>query len=460
MGETADVRALAARVDTRDGEEALRAASVDSGRILVRRPRAVAAPRTARDVLEIVRWANRTGSRVALRGTGHTQAGQSLTDGGVQIDMRGLDGIGPLDDERRTLWVQAGATWRQVVGYVRPRGWMPLVLTNNLDTTVGGTLSTGGVGQSSHRYGTQANNVDELEVVTGDGRLLHCSATENAPLFDATRAGLGQFAVITRAHLRIRRVLPRVRTFRLAYDDLETLMRDLAQILSRGRFDYLLACCRHRDQRFLTQDDEWPVPGDWCYPMNAGVEFEAEPDEAGLLAGLHHRSVVGIVDRDTVEHADLREQRPLPAVRYAATALSVPFTEAYLPWATAAACVTNLLESLPPPLLASTNVVLRPFNAEPTPMLMLPRTGPVLGFGLFPYIPLAVLGLVLPVVEDAGRRLVAAGGKRYLTGWVRRSHDEWRAHFGPRWATILQWKEAFDPNAVLSNGFIRYGAGA
>ena len=460
MGETADVRALAARVDTRDGEEALRAASVDSGRILVRRPRAVAAPRTARDVIEIVRWANRTGSRVALRGTGHTQAGQSLTGGGVQIDMQGLDRIGPLDEERQTLQVGAGAMWRRVVDHARRRGWMPLVLTNNLDSTVGGTLSTGGVGQSSHRHGTQANNVDELEVVTGDGRLLRCSATENASLFDATRAGLGQFAVVTRAHVRVRRVLPRVRTFRLAYGDLETLMRDFAHILSRGRFDYLLARCRHRDQRFLAEDDDWLVAGDWCYPMDVSVEFDAEPDEAGLLAGLHHDGVISTVDRDVVEHADLGEPMPLPAVRYAATALSVPVTEAYLPWTAAAACVTGLLETLPPPLLASSSVVLRPLNAEPTPMLMLPRTGPVVGFGLFPYIPSAVLGFVLPVVEDAGRRLVAAGGKRYLTGWVRRSHDEWRAHFGPRWATVLQWKEAFDPNAVLSNGFIRYGAGA
>ena len=457
MGETADVRALAARVDTRDGEEALRAASVDSGRILVRMPRAVAAPRTARDVREIVRWANRIGSPVALRGTGHTQAGQSLTGGGVQIDMRGLDRVGPLDEARQTLQVEAGATWREAVGYARRRGWMPMVLTNNLDTTVGGTLSTGGVGQSSHLHGTQANNVDALEAVTGDGRLLRCSATENASLFDATRAGLGQFAVITRARLRVRRVLPRVRTFRLAYDDLETLMRDFAHILSRRRFDYLLARCRHRDHRFLTEDDDWPVAGDWCYPMDVSVEFDAEPDEAGLLAGLHHRRVVGTVDRDVVEHADLTEPMPLPAVRYAAAALSVPVTEAYLPWAGAAACVTGLLETLPPPLLASSSVVLRPLNAEPTPMLMLPRTEPVVGFGLFPYIPSAVLGLVLPVVEDAGRRLVAAGGKRYLTGWVRRGHDEWRAHFGPRWAAVLRWKQTFDPNAVLSNGFIRYG---
>ena len=236
--EAPGIRTLAALVDTRDDEDSRYAASVDSGRIVCRMPRAVAGPMSAQDVVEIVRWADRTGSSLALRGKGHTQAGQSLTCGGVQIDMAGLDRIAPMDERRRTLRVQAGATWRDVVGYLGRRGWMPMALTNNLDTTVGGTLSTGGVGLSSHLCGTQANNVDALEAVTGDGRLLRCSATENTSLFDATRAGLGQFSVITEARIRIRRVLPRVRTFRLVYEDLVTLMRDLAQILSHRRFHY------------------------------------------------------------------------------------------------------------------------------------------------------------------------------------------------------------------------------
>ena len=346
MGETLNVEALAALVEIHDDENALHAASVDSGRIVARKPRVVAAPRSARDVLEIVRWANRTGSTVALRGKGHTQAGQSLTSGGVQIDMQGVDAIGPVDEERRTLRVQAGATWREVVGYLGPRGWMPVVLTNNLDTTVGGTLATGGVGQSSHLYGTQANNVDELEAVTGDGRVLRCSATENASLFDATRAGLGQFSVITEARIRIRRVLPRVRTFRLVYDDLDTLLRDQAQILSRRRFHYLRAWCRHRDQRYVGEDDDRPEAGDWSYPMDVSVEFDAEPDEARLLAGLHHRRVFRTSDRDVAEFADLAEPTPLPAARHAA--LCAPVTEAWLPWSAATACVARLFETFPP----------------------------------------------------------------------------------------------------------------
>ena len=456
MIETPDVRALAARVETREDEDALRAASVDSGRIVARKPRAVAFPRSASDVEEVVGWANRTGAPVALRGRGHTQAGQSLTRGGVQIDMRGLARVGPVDEARHTLRVQAGATWRDVVDHVRPRGWMPMVLTNNLDTTVGGTLATGGVGQSSHLYGTQVNNVDELEAVTGDGRLMRCSATENAPLFDATRAGLGQFSVITEARIRVRRVLPRVRTFRLVYDDLEALLRDQAEILSRRRFHYLRAWCRHRDQRFLGEDDGWSAAGDWSYPMDVSVEFDAEPDAAALLAGLRHRRAADAVDRDVAEFADLREPTPLAAARH--PALCVPVTEAYLPWPAAAGCVARLFETFPGALLPSTNIMLRPLGIETTPMLMLPRTGPVLGFGLLPQVQPALLQSVLPAVEAAGRRLVAAGGKRYLTGWIRHGHDGWRAHFGPHWKTILRWKQAFDPNGVLSNGFLCYGA--
>jgi len=64
--------------------------------------------------------------------------------------MQGLDRIGPVDEERQPLRVQPGATWREVSGHARSRGWSPMALTNHLDTTVGGTLSTGGVGQSSH----------------------------------------------------------------------------------------------------------------------------------------------------------------------------------------------------------------------------------------------------------------------------------------------------------------------
>ena len=189
--------------------------------------------------------------------------------------------------------------------------------------------------------------------------------------------------------------------------------------------------------------------------MDVSVDFgNVEPDEAALLAGLQHRRLLRTVDRDIEAFADLPEPVPAPSTRHAA--LGVPVTEAYLPWPAAAACVARILEALPPALLASTNLMLRPLGPEQTPMLMLPATANSLGFGLIPYIPASVLRFYLPVIENVGRQLVDAGGKRYLTGWVDRDNDEWRAHYGPQWTTVLRWKKEFDPNGVLSNGFIRF----
>ena len=108
--ETPGASALTDLVETRDGEDSRCAVSADSGRIVFRMPRAVAAPVSAQDVVEIVRRANPTVSSLALRGEGHTQKGQSVTCGGVQIDMQGLDRTGPIDERRRTLRAQAAAT--------------------------------------------------------------------------------------------------------------------------------------------------------------------------------------------------------------------------------------------------------------------------------------------------------------------------------------------------------------
>ena len=116
-------------------------------------------------------------------------------------------------------WCRAGARWRDLVQRVYSKGYLPPVLTTHLSVTVGGTLSVAGLSIASHHYGAQTDNVIELEVVTGDGRLLHCSPELNSTLFDCARCGLGQFGAITEARIRLRRVLPRVRTYAVLYQD-------------------------------------------------------------------------------------------------------------------------------------------------------------------------------------------------------------------------------------------------
>ena len=79
----------------------------------------------------------------------------------------------------------------------------PPVLTKYLGMTVGGTLSAGGFGITTHRYGAQVDQVRELEVVTGEANVVRCSEREQRALFEAALAGQGQCGIITRVVLNL-----------------------------------------------------------------------------------------------------------------------------------------------------------------------------------------------------------------------------------------------------------------
>ena len=165
------------------------------------RPRAVVRPRSVDEVLELIRIARGAGLAIGARGQGHSTGGQPLVPDGLVVETGELAQIGEIDDG--AVWVGAGATWRQVVAATLPRGLAPPVLNDYLGLSVGGTLSVGGVGMASFRHGAQVDQVRELDVVTGAGELIRCSAVRERGLFDAVRAGQGQVGIIVAARLAV-----------------------------------------------------------------------------------------------------------------------------------------------------------------------------------------------------------------------------------------------------------------
>ena len=458
MHESNGFSALRKAVTLRDDAETLEAASIDFGRIARRTPRAVVTPRSSADILHVIRHARRAKCPVSTRGAACSQSGQSLSENGILLDMRGLDRIGEI--ERDAIRVQGGVRWQDLVRHVHARGYMPMVLTSDLDTTIGGTLSIAGLGASSHLYGSQADNVEELEVVTGEGCLVRCARAEHISLFDCTRCGLGQFSVITEARIRLRRVLSGVRTFALLYDDLETLMKDQERVISQGRFQYIESWCRPREQGLRRPGAAGSTSAEWSWRMNLTVEFESDPDESELLADMNYRRRAHATRSimDFVEGASRAATPPVPWPPGATWNPAHPWTEGILPWHTAAACVPAALDDFPADLLNCSRILLGPLREDvfQAPMFMHPEGRFMMGFGILPEVAPAALPRVLPVMGKVSRRLTGMGGKRYLSGWIDHGHEEWKAHFGERWPQVLEWKESFDPDGILNPGFIRY----
>src|SRR5581483_9034027 len=109
-------------------ESALAAAAFDFGRVVERCPQAVVRPSSVEDVAAVVKFAARHNLKIAPRGAGHSQSGQSLSDQ-IVLDMTSLNYIKSVQEESAT--VEAGIKWRALVEHLAPRNLMPPILTNN-----------------------------------------------------------------------------------------------------------------------------------------------------------------------------------------------------------------------------------------------------------------------------------------------------------------------------------------
>ena len=179
-------------------------AADDFGHIVTQTPLAVLIPGSIRDIRKMVKFARNHDLRVggmSMIGNTHSTFGQSQVDAGVVIDMAAMCEIHEVNEH--DALVDAGVRWIDLLQATVPLGKSPPTLTDFIDLSVGGTLSVGGIGGQAFRHGLQVDNVLELTVVTGKGRRVTCSATRKPDLFHAVRAGLGQFAIIVRARVRL-----------------------------------------------------------------------------------------------------------------------------------------------------------------------------------------------------------------------------------------------------------------
>jgi len=438
-------------------DAARQATATDFGRILVRRPQAVVRPASTEDVARVVRFAAGNSLAVATRGGGHSQTGQSLSDQ-IVLDTTALNRVMHVAED--AVATQAGIKWRALVEHLAPRRLAPPVLTNNLDVTVGGTLSMGGLGVSSWRHGTQADNCLELEVVTGTGEVVRCSASENSGLFDAARCGVGQFGVITEAVLKVRRQPPRFRSFYLLYDDLAMLLEDLKMIMSDARFDYLESWCVPCPQGFKKVAGQRQPFAQWFFPLHATVEVEEgePPKPMDKLAGMRPYKLVHTEDGDIAEFFTRLDNLFALWKRGGFWDYAHPWMECVLPWQTTAMYISQVLANLPPQALVGGHILLWPAHGEASqaPLFMRPQSDFLMGFGILPAVSPAFVNEVLPRMNMASQASVMMGGKRYLSGWINFDHAAWKAHYGEKWPAVAAAKKKYDPQGILNPGFIKY----
>lgn len=418
VAELAGLRATG--VEVADGVDP--AYVTDFGGLREASPAAVARPRTVAEAATALAFAADAGLPLCARGLGRSAGGQSLAaSGALTLDLSRLDAIAVSDDDPDALWCEPGATWTAVVATAARIGRVPLVAPNYLDLTVGGTIAAGGYGASSFRHGAIAAVVGELDVATPAGGRGRCGPLHDRDRFDAVRGTFGRHGLILGARVPLRAAREQLTSAVVLHDDVADAIEAQCRLGDREDVVLLEGFCTATPTGFRFAPGASGPTSCWRYGTRIGIEHDADapPRLDALLGGLPAGRLVS-VERGTTS-GFLRRLVPYYELLEARGEMAGPRprVDFLLPWDAVRELLPDLLEGLPPEM--GTLHPLSPVD----PARLAPLTDGPSGEGACELVvmtstavPADATRRCLDWIEEADRRLLAAGGVRYPVGWL------------------------------------------
>lgn len=443
-----DLQAEGIEVDR--SARALQGAARDFGGIRCGRPLGVIKAENVGQVRTVVLAANEHGSQLTIRTHGNSQSGQSVSDGGYTLDVSALNRIGRVEGDASC---EAGASWRSLVEAAAPLGRVPTTLPLNLDLSVGGTVSAGGIGTSSFRYGSCATQVRTLHMVTGRGDIVECSRTRHPELFESALGGQGRCGVVTSATIAMRCTTGSVQTRYLLYESLDDCLSALLRSARHTSPEYLEAQCSSLILGLHAGEGGRKPLQRWFYGLQVTRDLDGgSVEETGVESSLnawkqvHHDSdsLTGFLGRYDARFKQMRATGQWEQPH--------PWFECFLPLSSARDFIAYALDRLPPYFGDGHRV----FVVRKTGLfdgVRLPRSADdiAIAFAVLPTgVPKPYLSNALEAMEALDRRAADVGATRYLSGWLGSpSKAFWRRQYGDRYAPWDAAKSTFDPRGVF-----------
>ncbi|WP_213813802.1 LLM class flavin-dependent oxidoreductase [Glaciihabitans sp. dw_435] len=151
---------------------------------------------SAEEVVEALAFARSQPVALAVRSGGHGISGRSTNDGGIVIDLAGLNSIEVIDERARRVRIGPGARWMDVAAVLGERGWA-LSSGDYGGVGVGGLATAGGIGWLVREHGLTIDHLRSVEMVLADGSFVHADAEQNTDLFWAVRGAGANFGIVT-----------------------------------------------------------------------------------------------------------------------------------------------------------------------------------------------------------------------------------------------------------------------
>ncbi|WP_093168423.1 FAD-binding oxidoreductase [Sinosporangium album] len=156
----------------------------------------------------------------------------------ARLSARHLDQVIEVDPVSMTAEVQGMTTYERLVDATLPHGLMPYVVPQLKTITLGGAVTGLGIESTSFRDGLPHESVEEMEILTGDGRVVVADETgEHRDLFRAFPNSYGTLGYALRLRIKLKPVKPFVRLTHVPFGDADKCMLAMQEICERGEHD-------------------------------------------------------------------------------------------------------------------------------------------------------------------------------------------------------------------------------
>jgi FAD/FMN-containing dehydrogenase len=149
----------------------------------------------------------------------------------AKLSARDLDEVISVDPETMTAEVQGMTTYEHLVEATLPHGLMPSVVPQLKTITLGGAVTGLGIESTSFRDGLPHESVEELEILTGDGRIVVAREdNEHHELFRSFPNSYGTLGYALRIRIKLRKVQPYVHLTHVKFTDAGKCMLAMQEI--------------------------------------------------------------------------------------------------------------------------------------------------------------------------------------------------------------------------------------
>ncbi|MEQ1790289.1 MAG: FAD-binding oxidoreductase [Rickettsiales bacterium] len=421
----------------------------DFGSISYKQPKIIVQAICEQDICHTLKIANTYNKKVTIRGAAHSVNGQTVTDEILLINYcpDQEDQIVLLEDD--LVQTPTCVTWGTLEKKLNQYNRSCPVLTDNLISSIGGTLSICGIGERSIKNGTQIDQIVRLKMILPDGRTMWCSENENSDLFKYSIGSLGSLGVIATV---VMKTIPRKTTINHSYPIPNKTSDDLDNALNK----------------FIQITQHQPTPDCLCMALHfEGVMkdfsrilygYEHSPDEANT--SLNNTIFSDELPSTTEPNHCIESHNTISTWCKQFTDHKKIWIDYFFNPEQAKLFMQKLKSTPMAPYLSCLYFVAqkRPAEAPVLPLhpLQLKNKLYISIGGYFHIAPNDEKGLLHTknIINELTTECLAIGGKPYLYGTIDLNNSNIRTIYGNNYDELIKMKHTYDPKNTLSSPLI------